>query len=59
MSRESRRRRAHRVRLPIALTGTGVWRRPAATPYGRTVTYGAIAVDVGRARAARAVGTGP
>ncbi|MQA97108.1 MAG: methylated-DNA--[protein]-cysteine S-methyltransferase [Streptosporangiales bacterium] len=46
--------------LPVALEGTEfrrvVWRRIAEIPYGATATYGDLARDLGRPRAARAVG---
>lgn len=44
----------------LDLTGTAfqlaVWNRVKEIPYGKTVTYGEIAEDIGHPRAARAVG---
>lgn len=49
-----------RFDLPTRLTGTSfqlaVWNALTGIPYGRTVTYGQIASEVGRPRASRAVG---
>jgi methylated-DNA-[protein]-cysteine S-methyltransferase len=46
--------------LELAPRGTAfqltVWRRLAAIPYGTTMTYGAIARELGRPTASRAVG---
>ncbi len=46
--------------LPLAPTGTpfqqAVWQALRQIPYGETRTYGEIAVQIGRPRAARAVG---
>ena len=46
--------------LPLALQGTKfqrqVWDRLAAIPFGSSSSYGAIAREIGLARAARAVG---
>jgi len=46
--------------VPVAAEGTpfqrSVWRRVARVPYGRTTTYGKVAQEIGRSRAARAVG---
>ncbi|MGY5763944.1 methylated-DNA--[protein]-cysteine S-methyltransferase [Brachybacterium sp. DNPG3] len=46
--------------LPLDPAGTpfqhAVWERLAAIPRGTTVTYGTIAQDIGRPRAAQAVG---
>jgi len=47
-------------RLALDLDGTPfqkkVWNRLCAIPSGKTVSYGALAAAIGRARAARAVG---
>ena len=47
--------------VPVVLEGTpfqrAVWAKLRAIPYGETRTYGEIAADLGKARAARAVGT--
>ncbi len=46
--------------LPIAVRGTDfqiqVWRHLATIPYGRTMTYGEVALAIGRPDAVRAVG---
>jgi methylated-DNA-[protein]-cysteine S-methyltransferase len=46
--------------LPLAVQGTEfqqrVWRQVARIPYGETTTYGKIARQLGRPRAAQAVG---
>ena len=46
--------------LPLAFSGTAfqerVWDRLRVIPYGETTTYGAIARDIGRPDAVRAVG---
>ena len=46
--------------LPLAARGTPfqqeVWERLRAIPYGETTTYGAIAAELGRPAAVRAVG---
>lgn len=46
--------------VPIVLEGTpfqrSVWKRLARVPYGHTSTYGEIAAELGKPRAARAVG---
>jgi len=46
--------------LPLAPQGTAfqqaVWRQMLAVPFGRLISYGRIARNVGRPRAARAVG---
>src|ERR1700749_5027086 len=46
--------------LPLRLGGTPfqteVWRALMRIPFGQTRTYGAVAADLGRPRAARAVG---
>jgi len=46
--------------VPIVLEGTPfqrqVWAKLAAVPYGATRTYGDIATELGKPRAARAVG---
>ena len=46
--------------LPLKLEGTAfqraVWERLTAIPYGQLSTYGQIAREIGRPRAARAVG---
>lgn len=46
--------------VPFVLEGTpfqrGVWRKLARVPYGRTSTYGEVAAELGKPRAARAVG---
>ncbi|MDP6884400.1 MAG: bifunctional DNA-binding transcriptional regulator/O6-methylguanine-DNA methyltransferase Ada [Rhodospirillales bacterium] len=48
------------IRLPLDLRATAfqwqVWRRLSAIPMGETRTYGEIAADLGRPKAARAVG---
>jgi len=53
--------RRHDFDLPIDLRVAGfyeqVLRQLAKVPYGLTTTYGALAAQVGRPRAARAVGT--
>jgi methylated-DNA-[protein]-cysteine S-methyltransferase len=50
-----------RFTVPMVLTGTpfqrAVWAKLLAIPYGRTRTYGQIAAELGKPRAARAVGT--
>jgi len=50
----------HEFDLPLDLRGTSfqqsVWREIQAVPYGETVTYGEIALRVGRPRAYQAVG---
>ncbi len=47
--------------VTVVLEGTpfqqAVWTRLGAVPYGETRTYGAIAAELGKPRAARAVGT--
>jgi AraC family transcriptional regulator of adaptative response/methylated-DNA-[protein]-cysteine methyltransferase len=47
--------------VPIAHPGTpfqeAVWRRLLSIPYGETLSYAQLAIDVGRAGAQRAVGT--
>jgi len=49
-----------RFTVPVMLEGTpfqrAVWARLLAIPYGRTRTYGEIAAELGKPRAARAVG---
>jgi len=49
-----------RFSVPIVLEGTPfqrqVWAKLAAVPYGATRTYGDIATELGKPRAARAVG---
>ena len=53
------RRRAFALPLDLSLAGTfqrGVLVELARVPYGRTTTYGALAAQVGKPRAARAVG---
>ncbi len=46
--------------VPVVLEGTPfqrrVWARLEAVPYGKTRTYGEIATELGKPRAARAVG---
>lgn len=46
--------------LPLVLRGTDfqkrVWRQLASIPYGETTTYGAIAAQLGKPAASRAVG---
>lgn len=46
--------------VPLVLNGTpfqqAVWRKLLEIPYGQTATYGALARELGRAGAARAVG---
>lgn len=46
--------------LPLAPAGTvferAVWQRIAAIPYGNTMTYGALAAELGMPKGARAVG---
>lgn len=46
--------------IPLDLSGTpfqlAVWRELAAIPFGETSTYGAIAKNIGRPKAVRAVG---
>ncbi len=46
--------------VPVVLDGTPfqrrVWAKLVAVPYGRTRTYGEIASELGKPRAARAVG---
>jgi methylated-DNA-[protein]-cysteine S-methyltransferase len=54
--------RRHDFELPVDITHVGgfhheVLGRLARVPYGSTTTYGALAADSGRPRAARAVGT--
>jgi methylated-DNA-[protein]-cysteine S-methyltransferase len=53
--------RLRRFTVPVVLGGTpfqrAVWGRLQAIPYGGTRTYGEIAAELGRPRAARAVGT--
>jgi len=53
-------RRRERFDLPMAPAGTpfqrAVWAALARIPYGRTVSYGDIARQIGRPRAVRAVG---
>jgi methylated-DNA-[protein]-cysteine S-methyltransferase len=50
-----------RFTVPMVLTGTAfqraVWAKLLAIPYGKTRTYGQIAAELGKPRAARAVGT--
>lgn len=45
--------------LPLRFTGTefqkAVWRRLMTIPYGETLSYGAMATDLGMAKAVRAV----
>ena len=52
--------RLRSFRVPLALVGTpfqlAVWRRLRRVPYGRVVTYGALARSLRRPRAQRAVG---
>jgi methylated-DNA-[protein]-cysteine S-methyltransferase len=47
--------------VPVVLGGTpfqrAVWGKLQAVPYGKTRTYGQIAAELGKPRAARAVGT--
>ena len=45
------------IDLRVAPFHESVLRELARVPYGRTVTYGSLAAQVGRPRAARAVGT--
>ncbi len=49
-----------RFTVPVVLDGTpfqrAVWAKLQAVPYGKTRTYGEIAVELGKPRAARAVG---
>lgn len=49
-----------RFELPLRLEGTAfqqsVWRALLKVPFGRTSTYGALAAEIGRPTAARAVG---
>jgi len=49
-----------RFTVPVVLEGTpfqrAVWAKLLAIPYGRTRTYGEIAAELGKPRAARAVG---
>lgn len=46
--------------LPLALIGTPfqlrVWERLQAIPYGQTISYGELAEQIGKPKAARAVG---
>lgn len=46
--------------LPLKVSGTpfqlAVWRAIAKVPFGKTVSYGEIAADIGKPQAARAVG---
>jgi methylated-DNA-[protein]-cysteine S-methyltransferase len=46
--------------LPLKVSGTpfqlAVWKAIAKVPFGKTVTYGEIAVAIGRPQASRAVG---
>jgi methylated-DNA-[protein]-cysteine S-methyltransferase len=46
--------------LPLNVSGTpfqlAVWRTIAKVPFGKTITYGQIASQIGRPQAARAVG---
>ncbi len=50
-----------RFDLPLDLRGTAfqlaVWTELARVPYGTTISYGELATQIGRPRAARAVGT--
>ena len=50
-----------RFSVAVVLEGTpfqrAVWGRLGAVPYGQTRTYGEVALELGRPRAARAVGT--
>jgi O-6-methylguanine DNA methyltransferase len=50
-----------RFTVPVVLEGTpfqrAVWAKLLAIPYGKTRTYGDIAAELGKPRAARAVGT--
>jgi O-6-methylguanine DNA methyltransferase len=50
-----------RFTVPVVLEGTpfqrAVWAQLLAIPYGKTRTYGDIAAELGKPRAARAVGT--
>ncbi len=52
--------RRTRFTVPIAIAGTpfqqAVWERLLAIPFGETTTYAAVAADIGRAGAQRAVG---
>ncbi len=47
--------------LPLAFTGTGfqleVWQALQTLPYGQAISYGALAKQLGRSGAARAVGS--
>ncbi len=51
----------HEFTVPVEVEGTSfqkaVWERLLRIPYGRTRTYGQIAAELGKPRAARAVGT--
>jgi methylated-DNA-[protein]-cysteine S-methyltransferase len=53
--------RLKRFTVPVLLAGTpfqrAVWAKLLAIPYGKTRTYGEIAAELGKPRAARAVGT--
>ena len=53
--------RLRQFTVPVVLGGTpfqrAVWGKLQAIPYGGTRTYGEIAAELGRPRAARAVGT--
>jgi len=53
--------RLRKFTVPVVLGGTpfqrAVWGKLQAIPYGKTRTYGEIAAELGRPRAARAVGT--
>ena len=53
----ARRRRS--FDLPLLFTGTefqkAVWQRLMTIPYGETISYGAMAADLGMAKAVRAV----
>lgn len=46
--------------LPLALDGSefqlAVWQRLQSIPYGKTISYGELARDIGKPEAARAVG---
>jgi methylated-DNA-[protein]-cysteine S-methyltransferase len=52
--------RLKRFSVPVVLAGTpfqrAVWSKLQAVPYGKTRTYGQIASELGKPRAARAVG---
>lgn len=52
--------RRTRFDLPLSLQGTAfqrsVWRALLKVPFGKTSTYGALAAEIGRPNAARAVG---